>query len=94
MQPSIVPLADPGEYGGDDCEIVIAPPVAMDPLLTAAQALDLPEGRGFVWIAAEARVAKALKHHFLNDRGHPGPELKAAGYWVAGTAGESDKSLE
>ena len=64
------------------------------PLLTAAQALDLPEGRGFVWIAAEARVAKALKHHFLNDRGHPGPELKAAGYWVAGTAGESDKSLE
>lgn len=64
------------------------------PLLDAVKALDLPEGRGFVWIAAEAQVARALKTHMLTDRGHPGPQLKAAGYWVAGTAGESDKSLD
>lgn len=64
------------------------------PLLEATKALKLPEGRGFVWIAAEAQVARALKTHMLTDRGHPGPQLKASGYWVAGTAGESDKSLD
>ena len=69
---------------------------AADPasLLDAAKALDLPDGRGFVWIAAEAQVARALKRHFLDDRGHPAAHLKAAGYWIAGTAGESEKSLD
>lgn len=65
-----------------------------DALLAAAQALTLPEGRGFVWIAAEAQVARALKLHFLNDRGHPAHWLKAAGYWVRGDAGGSDKALD
>ncbi|ANT62401.1 NADPH-dependent ferric siderophore reductase [Salipiger sp. CCB-MM3] len=64
------------------------------PLLDAAKALDLPEGKGFVWIAAEAQVARALKLHFLQDRAHPAPHLKAAGYWVKGDAGSSDKALD
>ncbi|WP_353471738.1 siderophore-interacting protein [Salipiger sp. H15] len=63
-------------------------------LLEAARGLALPEGRGFVWIAAEARVARALKLHFLDERGHPAPWLKAAGYWVKGDAGSSDKALD
>ncbi|SDI44738.1 siderophore-interacting protein [Alloyangia pacifica] len=63
-------------------------------LLEAARALTLPEGNGFVWIAAEAQVARALKLHFLNDRGHPAHWLKAAGYWVKGDAGSSDKALD
>ncbi|MBY6005694.1 siderophore-interacting protein [Salipiger bermudensis] len=62
-------------------------------LLDATRALTLPEGKGFVWIAAEAQVAKALKAHFLDERGHPAQHLKAAGYWVHGDAGASDKSL-
>ncbi len=65
-----------------------------DTLLEAARALTLPEGNGFVWIAAEAQVARALKLHFLNDRGHPAHWLKAAGYWVKGGAGSSDKALD
>jgi NADPH-dependent ferric siderophore reductase/DNA-binding PadR family transcriptional regulator len=68
---------------------------AADPaaLLEAAKALTLPEGNGFVWIAAEAQVARALKAHFTEDRGHPGNWVKSAGYWTDGTAGESDKSM-
>lgn len=68
---------------------------AADPtaLLSAARNLSLPEGRGFIWIAAEAGVARALRDHFLAERGHPRHHLKAAGYWVAGTEGSSDKSL-
>ncbi|MBE9638512.1 siderophore-interacting protein [Salipiger mangrovisoli] len=63
-------------------------------LLAAARALTLPEGRGFVWIAAEAQVARALKQHFLTERQHPSHCLKAAGYWVKGDAGQSDKALD
>ncbi|WP_216671115.1 SIP domain-containing protein [Mangrovicoccus sp. HB161399] len=63
------------------------------PVLEALEALDLPEGKGFIWIAAEAGVARALKIHMLQDRGHPGEWLKASGYWTKGQADAADKSL-
>ncbi|MCB1389627.1 MAG: siderophore-interacting protein [Rhodobacteraceae bacterium] len=64
------------------------------PLLEAARALSLPTGKGFVWIAAEARVARALRDHFEAERGHPRAWIKAAGYWIEGQADASDKALE
>ncbi|NVO25568.1 siderophore-interacting protein [Donghicola sp. B5-SW-15] len=67
---------------------------AADPasLLAAAQGITLPEGKGFIWIAAEAGVARALRDHF-EERGHPKVWTKASGYWVKGSAATSDKSL-
>ena len=50
-----------------------------------------PPGDGYVWIAAEAMAARTLKATLLEDRGHPKAWLKAAGYWVRGKAGESEK---
>ncbi len=50
-----------------------------------------PSGDGYVWIAAEAQAAGTLKAHMLEGRGHPKAWLKAAGYWVRGRAGESEK---
>jgi len=64
------------------------------PVLEALKALDLPVGRGFVWIAAEAGVARALRGHMRDERGHPAELIKAAGYWVKGKADTSDKALE
>lgn len=64
------------------------------PLLAAAKDLALPEGKGFLWIAAEARVARALRDHFEHECGHPKGWLKAAGYWTLGQADASDKALE
>ena len=61
---------------------------------SAVAGLDLPEGRGFVWIAAEAGVARHIRDHFLTARNHPRHWLKAAGYWTAGKADTSDKTLE
>lgn len=55
------------------------------PLLDRLAETDIPPGT-FVWIAAEARVARALRNHLLEDRGHPPGWLKASGYWVAGEA--------
>lgn len=69
---------------------------AADPagLVAAARTLALPEGRGFVWIAAEAGVARALREHFATERGQPRNWMKAAGYWVWGEANASDKQLD
>ena len=64
-----------------------------EPYLKAAQNLTLPAGRGFVWIGAEAKVARALKDYFIAQRGHPGGEIKASGYWVRGSAATSAKGL-
>jgi NADPH-dependent ferric siderophore reductase len=48
-------------------------------------------GDTFVWIAAEASVAKSLKTHFLVELGHPADWIKSAGYWVQGAPGASEK---
>lgn len=49
---------------------------------------DLPslEGDGYVWIAAEASVARALRAHVVDEIGHPREWVKAAGYWTLGVA--------
>lgn len=62
--------------------------------LAALDALTLPEGRGFVWIAAEAGVARALRDHMLNERQHPREALKASGYWVRGQADAHEKLMD
>lgn len=51
----------------------------------------LPPGDGFVWIAAEASVARALRSYIVEERGHPRPWTKAAGYWKRGQADIHEK---
>ncbi|ARO14622.1 ferric-chelate reductase (NADPH) [Ketogulonicigenium robustum] len=63
------------------------------PVLDAVAAIDLPAGRGFIWMAAEAKVARALRDHFQHDRQHPLTDMKAAGYWTQGQADTSDKAM-
>lgn len=53
------------------------------PLLDALRLMPIgPET--FVWIAAEAGVARALRTHMLEERGHSPRWLFVAGYWVTG----------
>ncbi len=52
----------------------------------------LPAGDGFVWIAAEASVARDLRQLIVVERGHPKEWTKAAGYWLRGEAG-ADKQV-
>lgn len=44
------------------------------------------EPETFVWIAAEASVARAVRHYLTEKRRHPLNWLKAAGYWTLGKA--------
>lgn len=46
----------------------------------------LPSGEGFVWIAAEASVARSVRSHVVEGLGHPRHWTKAAGYWKRGHA--------
>jgi NADPH-dependent ferric siderophore reductase len=66
---------------------------ATDPVPVLAQLAEVDMIPGtFVWIAAEAGVARALRDHFL-DRGHPKAWMKASGYWMAGKADASEKDM-
>ena len=61
-------------------------------LLRAALAdYALPPGEGFVWIAAEAAVARTIRSHIVDDLGHPRQWTKAAGYWKRGQADAHEK---
>ena len=51
----------------------------------------LPGGDGFVWIAAEASVARHLRRYLIEERGHPRQWIKAAGYWKRGHADAHEK---
>lgn len=59
-------------------------------LLDAARALNLPDGDGYIFIAGESAMSKALRSHFVDERGHNPDWIKAAGYWQAGHADFDD----
>ncbi len=57
-------------------------------------ALSLPgSGEGYVFIAAEAEVARAIRTHVIETLGHPRQWVKASGYWIKGQSG-SDKNID
>jgi NADPH-dependent ferric siderophore reductase len=60
-------------------------------LLDCLETLPLPSGEGFIWIAAEAQVARALRAYMVEKRGHPRAWVKASGYWTQGAAATHEK---
>jgi len=62
------------------------------PFLAALEGLDIAP-QTFIWIAAEAGVARTLREALL-ARGVDKAWIKAAGYWVAGQADAAVKSFE
>jgi NADPH-dependent ferric siderophore reductase len=66
---------------------------ATDPaqLIEAIRQFTPPAGDGFVWIGAEAGVAKALRNLIVEELKWPNVWIKASGYWLAGQADSSDK---
>jgi NADPH-dependent ferric siderophore reductase len=60
-----------------------APGVA---LLQALTNRPLPGGPGYVWIAGESDVVRALRGHYLDARGLEPRRISAAEYWKTGQA--------
>jgi NADPH-dependent ferric siderophore reductase len=62
-----------------------------DALIKALRQLRLPAGDGYVWIAAEAGVARAVKQLVVHEMRHPVDRLRACGYWVDGKEDSYEK---
>ncbi len=60
-------------------------------MIAALADLQFPEGEGLIWVAAEAKVAKAVKQHIEHSRGHLRQWMKASGYWMKGIADAHDQ---
>ncbi len=54
-------------------------------LLALLDARPFPPGDGYIFVAAESSVARAIRARLL-ERGHPRAQMKAAGYWTRGLA--------
>jgi NADPH-dependent ferric siderophore reductase len=59
-------------------------PGARSLLHQAIAQLNLPSGDGYVWVAAEAATAKALRRLLVDERGVSKDRVKAAAYWKQG----------
>nr|WP_100001538.1 siderophore-interacting protein [Phyllobacterium zundukense] len=57
-----------------------------DLLLRKIEALNLPEGDCYAFIASESSISKAVRNHLVDQRGFNGEWVKAAGYWLRGVA--------
>ena len=55
-------------------------------LQSAVENSHLPEGEGFIWIAAETAIARQLYNYVIGTLHHPKQWVKAAGYWSHGQA--------
>ncbi len=71
-------------------EIWVTRPVSdsanAQPLITALNQIELLPAT-FVWIAAEAKVAKAIRTYMTDTRGLPAGWFRASGYWQMGEPG-------
>lgn len=56
-------------------------------LLAEAENFTPPPGDGYIWVAAEAAVAKALRQYFLEGRKQNPHWMRASGYWLRGETG-------
>ena len=61
------------------------------PLLSLLETTTLPKGDGFLWIATEGLVARAVRDYMVNTRLHPLAWTKSSGYWRKGTADAHDE---
>ncbi|MFD3516174.1 siderophore-interacting protein [Streptomyces sp. NPDC058657] len=68
-----------------DAEVtwLVAGDGARDPL-EAIGAAELPAGTPYVWIAGESSSVKALRRHFVRERGHDKQRVTFTGYWRRG----------
>jgi NADPH-dependent ferric siderophore reductase len=57
-------------------------PRTADQLQAALQDYVLPQGAGFIWIAAEASASRDLYQHLVEQRDHPAKWIKASAYWT------------
>ena len=88
---AVVEVADPDEEhelalpDGADVRWVHrdgAPAATSSHLADALRSLELPDGPGQAWGAAESRIARDVRDVLRGERGMPRKHVKATGYWL------------
>ena len=59
-------------------------------LIASLERLPPPDGDGFIWIAAETSVARAVRNYVIERRRHRPEWTKASAYWTRNRSGERD----
>lgn len=62
-------------------------PSQLPPLAQAAAQLTLPDGEGFVWVAAESKVSRAVRTVMVEQHGVDRQRIRASAYWKKGEQG-------
>ncbi|MET3927962.1 siderophore-interacting protein [Devosia sp. 2618] len=55
-------------------------------ILDAIKAASFPDGVAYAYVAGESAMSKAVRAHLTDERGFNPEYVKAAGYWLLGTA--------
>jgi len=55
-------------------------------LLDKVKVLNLPTGAAYAYIAGESGMSKSVRQHLVDERNFNPEWVKAAGYWLLGTA--------
>lgn len=63
-----------------------APAGSTSLILDRIKATSFPDGVAYAYVAGEASMSKAVRAHLTDDRGFDPEYVKAAGYWLLGTA--------
>ncbi|CAM3669507.1 siderophore-interacting protein [Castellaniella denitrificans] len=63
----------------------------VDSLAEAADALDIPQGSGFVWAAGEHHAMSSLRKRLLAKPGADPRRMRIASYWKRGEAGHHEE---
>ncbi|MBB1256349.1 siderophore-interacting protein, partial [Streptomyces alkaliterrae] len=67
-------------HGGD--------PARRGGLTRAVADAELPDGRGYAWLAGEAGGVRALRRHLVHERGLDRRRITFSGYWRLGASEE------
>lgn len=65
----------------------------VDSLTEAAQAMEVPEGEGFIWAAGEHRVMAELRKLILAKPGANPRRMRIASYWKQGEVGHHEELI-
>eukprot|EP00913_Durusdinium_trenchii_P026833 g25168.t1 len=68
----------------------LANPTDASGIIAALEQVELTDDT-FVWVAAEATVARAVRSYLVEARAHPLQWIKAAGYWALGRADSHER---
>jgi len=59
-------------------------------LLSSVQALNLPEGEGYIWCAGESVTMAAVRRILVEEKGHSRHNIRASAYWKRGASGHHE----